>query len=104
MFSWERLYTITFQAGKPSQVHVTVSRSLSYLIRTGWTATPGRKAPGRKAIKHDLFVQVPSGNIRTCCHSCSGLLLSAMCRIVFCLEFGSFLRTAVILCVNKLRC
>ena len=61
------------------------------LIRTGCTVTPGRKAPVRKVMRQERLVQVPSGNISTCCQSPSGSLRSTICLIVFCRELGSSL-------------
>lgn len=57
-----------------------VSSLFGYRKTTGWTGTPGIKAPGLKVIRQLLFVQVPSGKIIICGHApfdCARLRISS---------------------------
>ena len=74
---------MTLAAVRPSQVHVTVSSLFLYSTTTGWTGRPGIKAPGLNVIKHERFVVVPSGNIKTWDQSLSGFVRFLISSIVF---------------------
>ena len=56
--------------------------------------------PGLYVIRHDLFVQVPSGNIMTCGHFPPDLARFSISLIVFKRELGSSLDTKTG-CVNR---